>query len=115
MGPLRPLWLRIANDRSCALAPSVIAWGAHGMSGAEGRPAVPLTWRRQPPLTPQPTFTKTQSRGSSWVERLSASVFFSMTATRRFRPSIRPTSGAAANSGNSQILPRHPDRAGKEY
>jgi hypothetical protein len=76
MGPLRPLWLRIANDRSCALAPSVIAWGAHGMSGAEGRPAVPLTWRRQPPLTPQPTFTKTQSRGSSWVERLSASVFF---------------------------------------
>ena len=30
----------------------------------------------QPPLTPQPTFTKTKSRGSSWVERLSESVFF---------------------------------------
>ena len=41
--------------------------------------------------------------------------FFSMTATRRFRPSIRPTSGAAANSGNSQILPRHPERATKEH
>ena len=25
--------------------------GAHGISGAEGRPAVPSTWRRQPPLT----------------------------------------------------------------
>jgi hypothetical protein len=48
----------------------------HGISGAEGRPAVPSAWRRQPPLTPEPTFTKTQSRGSGWVERLSASVFF---------------------------------------
>ena len=61
----------------------------HGISGAEGRPAVPSAWRRQPPLTPEPTFTKTQSRGSGWVERLSASVFFSMTATRRFRPSTQ--------------------------
>src|SRR5260370_13591847 len=25
--------------------------GAHGLSGAEGRPAVPSTWLRQPPLT----------------------------------------------------------------
>src|ERR1700730_1550395 len=24
--------------------------GAHGTSGAEGRPAVPSTWQRQPPL-----------------------------------------------------------------
>jgi hypothetical protein len=33
------------------LAPSVTAWGAHGISGAEGRPAVPSTRRRLPPLT----------------------------------------------------------------
>jgi hypothetical protein len=25
--------------------------GAHGISGAEGRPAVPSAWRQQPPLT----------------------------------------------------------------
>jgi hypothetical protein len=25
--------------------------GAHGISGEVGRPAVPSTWRRQPPLT----------------------------------------------------------------
>jgi len=25
--------------------------GAHGISGEEGRQAVPSTWRRQPPLT----------------------------------------------------------------
>src|SRR6202040_3187317 len=33
------------------LAPSVTARGAHGISGAGGRPAVPSAWRRQPPLT----------------------------------------------------------------
>lgn len=26
--------------------------GAHGILGAEGRPAAPSTWRRQPPVTP---------------------------------------------------------------
>jgi hypothetical protein len=29
---------------------------AHGISGAEGRPAVPSAWRRQPPLTPSRRF-----------------------------------------------------------
>jgi hypothetical protein len=49
---------------------------SYGISGTKGRPAVPSAWRRQLPVTPQPTFTKTKSRGSSWVERRSASMFF---------------------------------------
>jgi hypothetical protein len=34
----------LADERNCL--------GAHGISGAEGRPAVPSTWRRQPALDP---------------------------------------------------------------
>jgi hypothetical protein len=30
-------------------------WGAHGISGAEGRPAVPSTWPRRQRLTPSPS------------------------------------------------------------
>src|SRR6266478_5572262 len=30
--------------------------GAPGISGAEGRPAAPSAWRRQPPLTPERSY-----------------------------------------------------------
>jgi len=101
-------WSAYGTKRNCQ--------DPHGISGAEGRPAVPSAWRRQPPLTPEPTFTKTQSRGSGWVERLSASVFFSMTATRRFRPSTRPTSGPrpiAVIRRSYLVTPIEPERSTK--
>ena len=39
------------HRQSQLMAPSVTAWAHRGISGAEGRPVVPLTWPRQPPLT----------------------------------------------------------------
>jgi len=44
------VWFRMRNPSS-ANGTKRNCLGAHGISGAEGRPAVPSTWRRQPPLT----------------------------------------------------------------
>jgi len=46
-----PTLIHIKTGRITALGSKRNCLGARGISGAEGGPAVPSTWRRQPPLT----------------------------------------------------------------
>ena len=57
--------------------------GAHGISGAEGRPAVPSTWRRQPPLTQSRRTWRNRSRSQGSVRRVNS--FFDSVRAQTFQ------------------------------
>ena len=51
-GSTAGVWGRSSERRLMCYGTKRNYLGAQGISGAGGRPAVPSTWRRQPPLTP---------------------------------------------------------------